>query len=110
MLLIFLIVKEVVIKYSKEAKYFDILKMIDTFPSKLTELYAYFWVILRRLNFICRRFGTFCLFHLHRRVPAYEDGADRMFRNVGIQNSEHGESLKSRKLSQIGSFFSNCFN
>ena len=31
-------------------------------------LYAFFWVIPRRLNFICRRFGTFCLFHLHRRI------------------------------------------
>ena len=29
-------------------------------------LYAFFWVIPRRLNFICRRFGT--LFHLHRPV------------------------------------------
>jgi len=25
-------------------------------------LYAFFWVINRLLNFICRRFGTFCLF------------------------------------------------
>jgi len=25
-----------------------------------------FWVIPRRLNFMCRRFGTLCLFHLHR--------------------------------------------
>jgi len=59
------------------------------------------------------------LFHLHRQVgacrfythlPAYEDGTDRVFRNVGIkiqapgnhpkesiQHSGHGESLKSRK-------------
>jgi hypothetical protein len=29
-------------------------------------LYSFFWVIPRRLNFICRRFGT--LFHLHRRM------------------------------------------
>jgi hypothetical protein len=28
-------------------------------------LYALFWVIPRRLNFICRRFGTLYLFHLH---------------------------------------------
>jgi hypothetical protein len=31
-------------------------------------LYAFFWVIPRRLNFVCQRFGTHCLFHLHRRV------------------------------------------
>jgi hypothetical protein len=38
-------------------------------------LYAFFWVIPRRLDFIRRRLGT--LFHLHRQVgmnlPAYED-------------------------------------
>ena len=37
-------------------------------------------VIHRRLNFICQRFGTHCLLHLHRQVgvhlPAYEDGTD----------------------------------
>ena len=27
-------------------------------------------MIPRRLNFICRRFGTLCLFHLHRQVGA----------------------------------------
>ena len=31
-------------------------------------LYVFFWVISQRLNFICRRFGTLCLFHLHRQV------------------------------------------
>jgi hypothetical protein len=44
-------------------------------------LYAFFWAIPRCLNFICRRFGTLCLFRLHRQVgvknslhlPAYED-------------------------------------
>jgi hypothetical protein len=54
--------------------------------------YAFFWVILRRLSFISRRFGTPCLFHLHRwidvewlailHLPAYEDRT--VFRNVGI--------------------------
>jgi len=34
-------------------------------------LYAIFWIILRRLSFICRRFGTLCLFHLHRHVGTY---------------------------------------
>jgi len=28
--------------------------------------YSFFWVISRRQNFICRRFGPLCLFHLHR--------------------------------------------
>jgi hypothetical protein len=80
-------------------------------------LYVFFWVIPRRLNFVCRRFGTLCLFHLHRLeptfscintltilkpsyyssyLPAYEDGTDRVFRNVGIQNSDAGE-LPRRK-------------
>jgi hypothetical protein len=40
-------------------------------------LYVFFWVIPRLLNFICRRCGILCLFHLHMRVgvhlPAYED-------------------------------------
>ena len=31
-------------------------------------LYAFFWVIPRRLNFICQRLGTICLFRLHRRM------------------------------------------
>jgi len=34
-------------------------------------LYVFFWVICRRLNFICRRFRTLCLFHLHRQVGVY---------------------------------------
>jgi hypothetical protein len=69
-------------------------------------LYVFFWVIPRRLNFLCRRFGTLCLFHLYRQVgvewlnlvilhlPAYEDGS--VFRNVGIYNSDAGE-LPRRK-------------
>jgi len=71
-------------------------------------LYAFFWVKPGRLKFMCRRFGT--VFHLHRQVdvsrmnydvfiiptsfyahlPAYEDGTDRVFRNVGIQTSDVG--------------------
>jgi hypothetical protein len=34
-------------------------------------LYAFFWVIPWRLKFICRRFKTFCLFHLHRQIGTY---------------------------------------
>ena len=30
--------------------------------------YDFFWVIPRRPNFVCPRFGTLCLFNLHRQV------------------------------------------
>jgi len=42
-------------------------------------LYAFFWVIPRRLNFICRRFGTLCLLHLHMHVGVKNELG---FRNV----------------------------
>jgi hypothetical protein len=38
----------------------------STFTKKEDILYTFFWVIARRLNFICRHFGTHCLFHLHK--------------------------------------------
>jgi hypothetical protein len=63
-------------------------------------LCAFFWVNPLRLNFVCRRFGT--LFHLHR--PAYEDGTDRVFRNVGIQNSAAGELPRKKHTTQIWLF------
>ena len=82
-------------------------------------LYTFFWVIPRHLNLIYRRFGTLCLFHLHRLVgmknfgvfilqhssylPAYEDGTDRVFRNVGIYNSDAGE-LPRRKHTTLWTF------
>jgi len=46
-------------------------------------LYAFFWVIMWHLNFICQCLRTLCLFHLHRQVgiknaylPPYEDGTE----------------------------------
>jgi hypothetical protein len=43
-------------------------------------LYVFCWVIPRHLNFICRRFGTLCLFHLHR-----QKGVEWLcLRNVGV--------------------------
>jgi len=45
-------------------------------------LYSFFWVIPQRL----------C--HLHRSTQTYDDGT--MFRNVGIQNSDAGESPKRK--------------
>jgi hypothetical protein len=63
-------------------------------------LYAFFWVMRRRLKSICQRFGTLCLFHLHRRTVCSETLAYKLQTPVNhpvesIQNSEHGESLKS---------------
>ena len=50
----------------------------------------------RRLIVVCRRFGTLYQFHLQGLDvhPALEDGTDRGFRNVGIQQSDAGETPK----------------
>jgi hypothetical protein len=45
-------------------------------------LYAFFWVIPPRMNFICERFRTLCSIFIH--LSTYEDGTDRVFQNVGI--------------------------
>ena len=59
-------------------------------------LYFYFWVILPRLNFICRRFGTLCsIFIGGVSTPPMMMEQTRVFRNFGIQNSDAGESPKS---------------
>jgi len=85
-------------------------------------LYSSFWAIPRRLNFMCRRFGTLCPIFIgrankknNRDVPVilpaynnYEDGTKcsetsaHKIQKPGnhpketMQHSEHGESLKSR--------------
>ena len=60
----------------------------------IERLCVIFWVFPRRLIIECRRFGTLYLFHLqrldmkcelHTSYPAFEDGTDKVFRNVGIQ-------------------------
>jgi len=53
------------------------------------------------MNFMCRRFGT--LFYLHRSCgqdTTHKDRTDSVFRNVGTQNSDAGESPK-RKTTNI---------
>jgi len=75
-------------------------------------LYAFFWVITRRLEFICQRFRTLCLFHLHKQVYthiylpmkmeqtehsetlAYELQTPGNYPKESIQHTEHGKSLK----------------
>jgi hypothetical protein len=36
---------------------------------------VFFWDVLRRMKFSCQRFGTLCLFHLHRRVETKCDSS-----------------------------------
>ena len=58
-------------------------------------LFVFFWVIPRRLIYICRRFGTLYLFHLHRHLPLKMEQI--VFRNVGIYKSDAGESPKRKQ-------------
>jgi hypothetical protein len=50
-------------------------------------LYVFFWVITRRLNFICRRFGTLCSIVIGKYVINYSPTClwrwNSVFRNVG---------------------------
>jgi len=76
----------------------------DYSQTRLTLLYVFLWVIPRRLNFICRRFGTLCLFHVHGQVgmkmeqcsktSAYKIQTPGNYPEESIQHSEHDESLK----------------
>ena len=57
-------------------KWMDIDKEVTSWFQTLAlfwMLYAFFWVIPPRLNYICGRFGTLCLFHLHRQVGMKND-------------------------------------
>ena len=70
--------------------------------------FVFFWVILRRLIYTCRRFGTLYLFHLQRHLPlkmeqiecsktsAYINQTPGNHPKENKQHSEHGESLKLR--------------
>jgi len=80
-------------------------------------LYASYWVIPRGLKFICRRFGTLCVFHLPRQLrakneflhiylpikmeqtgcsetSAYKIQTSGNYPEESIQHTEHGQSLK----------------
>jgi len=84
------------------------------FGKKLKHLSYFFWVIPQRLNFMCRRFGTFCSilkggisFLLTPPVKMELTGCSETSghkirtpvnhsKEIG-QYSEHGESLKSNR-------------
>jgi len=75
--------------------------MISSFRRDLNILYI-FWVFPRRQYVMCRRFGTMYQFHLQRLevdcvyslLPAFEDGTDTWFRNVGISHIDAREIPK----------------
>ena len=76
--------------------------------------YAFFWVIPRPINFVYRRFGVRLfpykypniLNHSHSSYPSsHEDGTDRVFRNVGIQNSDAGELPRRKHTTRIQALF-----
>jgi len=46
----------------------EIQRISDEKNKTSTMLYTFFWIIPRRLKFICQHFGTICLFHLHKQV------------------------------------------
>ena len=87
--------------------------------SKNQMFYVFFWVYPRRLIVVCWRFGTLYLFHIHRldmkyyfvlhiqpmkmeqiecsETSAYKNQTSGKYPKEYIQDSKHGESLKSRK-------------
>jgi len=67
------------------------------------KLYVFFWVIPRRLNFICRRFGTLCLFRLHGQV-ATQKKTYNIQNTAKVWNQEY-----SKKLPPINSGFKYFF-
>jgi hypothetical protein len=73
-------------------------------------LYSFFWVILRHLNFMCRRFETLCRFHLHmwcvQEFPLFTPPMNMdpiVFRNVGTYNSDARESPKGKNTTKLNS-------
>jgi hypothetical protein len=78
-------------------------------------LYDFFWVIPRRLNFICRRFETLYLFHLHRHL-AYEDGTNSVpkrrhikFRRRGITQKKSYNIQNTAKVLNQKQNYIHCF-
>jgi len=78
-----------------EVSLWSILFLISNF-AVFRMLYSFFYVIFRRLNFMCRRFGTFYLFHLHVHAT-YEDGtecSDTSARNIQTPRNHPKERIQ----------------
>jgi hypothetical protein len=57
-------------------------------------MYMFVWVYPRRQYVVCPRFGTLYQFHLDSLLPAFEDGTDTGFRNVGKLHIDAGDIPK----------------
>jgi len=57
---------QVFVRERERAREYQVLCIFDFKLLPCSVCCVFFWVIPRHLNFICRRFGTLCLFHLHR--------------------------------------------
>ena len=99
--------------YEDENQTTYILSKPKLFQLTCCKLYAFFWVIPRRLNFICRRFGTLsvpsskagwykahfiptCLCRWNRQcseTSVYKIQTPGNYPEESTQHSEHGESL-----------------
>jgi len=54
-------------------------------------------VIPQRLSFMFGSYGTLCSIFMGRANTTYEDGTDRVFRNVCAYNSDAGESPQKKE-------------
>ena len=88
--------------------------MTQVHTTQLTVLYSFFWVIPRRLSFMCRHFGTLCLFRIHGWCKhttifiTYEDGTDSVpkrrhikFRRRGITQKKKERTFRTRRKFEI---------
>ena len=67
-------------------------------------LYAFFWAILRHLNFICQRFRTLCMFHLHRQVVVWRMTTFFFFIRIHVINYRYIRYTVYRIYTQQFSF------
>jgi len=65
-------------------------------------MYSLFWVIPRRLNFMCRRFGTHFLFHLHR--PCEQEEFTRPMKMEQRVPKRRHTKFRSRGMTQKKEF------
>ena len=72
-------------------------------------LYIFFWVFPRRQIVVGRRFGTLYQFHPHTVHPAFEDGTDTGFRNVGQLQFDAGE-IPRRKYTISQEMLATCWD